>query len=84
MKAIGNNLIIIPDKSAKETKSGLIIPNLAQKKAQTGEIYSLGEKTEFLTKLDKNVMYLQHAGVEIKWKDKTMLILNERDILAVI
>ena len=78
--------------SEHETLSGIVIPDTAAEKPNQGEVIATGKgvflKDGTLRQLDvkigDKVLLGSHAGQVVKIKGDEMLILREKDILAVI
>jgi len=76
----------------EKTKGGIIIPDTAKEKPQEGKVVSVGNgailKDGSVRKLEvkkgDTVLFAKYSGTEFKLEDDDLLILSERDILAVI
>ena len=74
------------------TPSGIIIPDTAQEKTQTGKVAAVGEgklnvdgSVRLLrVKAEDTVLFGKYAGTEIKIDGKEYLILKEDEILGII
>jgi chaperonin GroES len=75
------------------TASGLVIPDTAKEKPQQGEVLAAGpgkrsEHTGDLLPVDvkvgDTVVYSKYGGTEITIDGEDLLILNARDVLAVV
>ena len=73
------------------TASGLVIPDTAKEKPQTGEVLAVGpgdfqdgERLPMDVVKGDVVVYSKYAGTEVKFEGEDYLILSSRDILAVI
>ena len=81
-------------KALEETESmrgGLYIPDTAKEKPQQGEIIAVGpgryekdKRVPMDVKVGDKVLYAKYAGTEFKLEDDELLILSEKDILAVL
>jgi len=81
------------EEKAQKTKSGIIIPDTAEKeKSQEGRVVAVGEgKTlengkvvSLSVKKGDRVLFSKYGPSEIKVGDKEYLIAKEEDILAII
>jgi chaperonin GroES len=86
-KPLHDRVIVKP--SAKEEKSagGIIIPDTAKEKPQTGVVVAAGpgKKDEPVTvKPGDTVLYGKYSGTEIKLNGEDLLIMRESDLLAVL
>lgn len=74
------------------TPSGIIIPDTAQEKTQTGKVAAVGEGKLNVdgtirllrVKAEDTVLFGKYAGTEIKIDGKEYLILKEDEILGII
>lgn len=78
MKAYKNIVIIVRDDAAKQTESGIILPDNSAKTG-TGTVYSSGVKT---LKKGVEVVFAPYAGVDIDIKGSKYTLLKDEDILA--
>jgi len=89
---LGDRVVVKPLTREEVTKSGIVLPDTAREKPQEGEVLAVGpgrvldngqrQKVE-LNKGDK-VLYAKYAGTEFKLEEDELLILSERDVLAVL
>jgi chaperonin GroES len=91
LRPLGDRVVIKPLAREEVTKSGLVLPDTAKEKPQQGEIVAVGpgrvlDSGERVT-LDLNagdrVLFAKYAGTEFKHEDDELLILSEKDVLAV-
>jgi chaperonin GroES len=91
LRPLGDRVVIKPLAREEVTKSGLVLPDTAKEKPQQGEILAVGpgrvlDSGERVT-LDLNagdrVLFAKYAGTEFKHEDDELLILSEKDVLAV-
>jgi chaperonin GroES len=74
------------------TKSGIVLPDTAKEKPQRGTIIAAGEgrrdddgdRIPLDVSVGDQVLFAKYAGTEFKLEDEELLILAEKDILAVI
>jgi chaperonin GroES len=74
------------------TRSGIVLPDTAKEKPQRGEVIAVGkgrindkgDRVEMDVKKGDSVLFAKYAGTEFKLDDDELLILSEKDILAVI
>lgn len=93
LKPLGDRLVIKPADREEMTASGIVLPDTASKeKPQRGEIIAVGEgrrdddgnRIPLDVKVGDQVLFAKYAGTEFKLDDKDLLILAEKDVLAVI
>ena len=92
LKPLGDRLIVRAVEEEETTSSGIVLPDTAKEKPQKGKVLAVGDG-----KLDDNgkripldvaegdvVIYSKYGGTEVKYDGKELLLLNARDILAVV
>lgn len=92
LKPLGDRVVVKPKGRDEQTKGGIILPDTASEKPQQGEVLSVGPGRRLdngsLVALDLKVgdlvLFAKYSGTEFKHEDDDLLILNERDVLAVI
>jgi chaperonin GroES len=89
---LGDRVVIKPAAREETTKSGLVLPDTSKEKPQRGTIVAAGpgrrdddgDRIELDVKVGDVVLFAKYAGTEFKLDDEELLILAEKDILAVI
>lgn len=92
IRPLFDNVLIKPAEGEEKTPSGIIIPGTAKEKPQIGVIMAMGEghkgpKGELRpmsVKVGQKVMYKKWGGNEVKVEGGEWMIIEEKDILAVI
>lgn len=87
IRPLHDRVIVEPIQSESTTKSGIIIPDTAKEKPNSGKVIAVGDgkKDEPITvKIDDIVLYGKFAGTEINVEGKDYLIMRESDIMAII
>ncbi len=85
VKPLGDRVLIKVQESEAKTAGGIIIPQTAQEKTQTGAVVAVGTDTDVIkVKAGEKVMYDKYAGTQIKIDGADHLIVKMADILAVI
>ena len=88
-----DRIIVLPGQAEETTVSGLVIPDTAQEKPQQGKVLAVGpgrrsEQTGEVIPLDVKVgdivVYSKYGGTEISDGGDDVLILNGRDVLAIV
>ena len=90
-KPLGDRVIIEPAEKEEKTSSGIILTDSAQEKPQRGKVvavgrgaYENGQLVELEVKVGDEVIYGKYSGSEIKIEDKSVLIMKESEILAIV
>ena len=93
LRPLADRVVVKPLEREEMTKSGIVLPDTAKEKPQEGTIEAVGngrfneqsgKRVELDVKVGDRVMYAKYAGSEVKIDEVEYLILNEKDILAVV
>jgi chaperonin GroES len=93
LKPLDDRIVVRPNEAETQTASGLVIPDTAKEKPQQGEVLAVGpgkrsETTGELIPVDikvgDTVLYSKYGGTEVSVKGEDLLVLNSRDVLAVV
>ncbi len=92
LKPLGDRLVVRPTPREEMTKSGIVLPDTAKERPQEGTVLAVGPG-----RVDDNgnrvpldvaegdvVIFSKYGGTEVKYDGKELLLLNARDILAVV
>jgi chaperonin GroES len=85
VKPLGERVLVKIQESETKTAGGIIIPQTAQEKTQTGLVVAVGtDKDVIKVKEGDKVMYDKYAGTQIKIDGVEHLIVKMADILAIL
>ena len=91
LRPLGDRVVIKALPREEVTRSGIVLPDTAKEKPQEGEVIAVGpgrlddgERQPMDVKVGDKVLYAKYAGTEFKLEDEELLILSEKDILAVL
>ena len=92
LKPLGGRVIVQPNDEDERTASGLVIPDTAKEKPQTGTILAVGpgdlnddgDRIPVDVAPGDTVVYSKYAGSELKYEGEEYLILASRDLLAIV
>lgn len=92
LRPLGDRVVVKPLSREETTKSGIVLPDTAKEKPQRGTVIAVGEgrrdeegeRIPLDVKVGDQVLFAKYAGTEFKLDDEELLILSEKDILAVI
>ena len=82
IKPLGDRVVVEPTTQSEKTESGIILPDTAQEKPQEGKVLAVGD-CETIKKND-SVLYPKFSGTEINHEGKDVLIMSEKEVLAVV
>ena len=85
VKPLADRILVKIEKSEAKSAGGIIIPDTAQEKTQTGVVCEVGDDAEVIkVKTGQKIMYDKYAGTQVKIDGVEYLILKMSDILAII
>jgi chaperonin GroES len=93
LQPLEDRIVVRPNESEERTASGLVIPDTAKEKPQQGEVLAVGEgrwdedgekRIPVDVKVGDTVVYSKYGGTEITVDGEDLLILNGRDVLAIV
>ena len=89
---LGDRVVVKPLGREEVTKSGIVLPDTVKEKPQRGTILSVGQgrrdddgkRVPLDVKVGNEVLFAKYAGTEFKLEEEELLILSEKDILAIV
>ena len=83
IKPLGERVLVKMDKVEEKTAGGIFIPQTAQEKTQIAVVEAIGDEVKSVKVGDK-ILHDKYAGTTFKQDGEEYLILNIKDVLAVI
>ena len=91
LRPLADRVLVQVKEEATKTKSGILLPDTAQKKSQRGVVIAVGagkladdgKRIPLEVKVGDEVLFSKYSGSEIKQDGKDYLLLDERDILGI-
>lgn len=85
-------VLIAPLDGQSKTPSGILLPETAKEKPQMGKVMAVGpgsvstdgKKQPMVVKVGQKVMYKKWGGNEVKVGNEEWLLVEQKDIMAVI
>ncbi len=91
LRPLSDRVVVKPLPKEEVTKSGLVLPETAKERPQEGTIVAVGpgrleegKRVALDVKEGDKVLYAKYAGTEVKIDEEDLLIMSEKDILAVV
>ena len=92
LRPMGDRVVIRPSAREETTRSGIVLPDTSKEKPQRGEVIAVGsgrltdegKRIEMDIKVGDTVLFAKYAGTEFKMEDEELLILSEKDVLAIV
>ncbi|MDR3166661.1 MAG: co-chaperone GroES [Treponema sp.] len=85
VKPLADRVMVKLEKNEAKTAGGIIIPDTAQEKTQSGVVVEVGDDKDVIkVTAGQKVMYDKYAGTQVKIDGEEYLVLKMADIIAVI
>jgi chaperonin GroES len=92
LKPLGDRLVVKPSPREEMTKSGIVLPDTVKERPQEGTVLAAGpgrilddgSREPMDVKPGQKILFQKYAGTEFNMDDEELLILSQKDILAVI
>ena len=92
LRPLGDRVVIKPSPREEMTKSGIVLPDTAKEKPQEGLVRAVGpgrvlddgKREQVDVKKGDKVLYAKYAGTEFKIDGEELLIVSQKDILAIV
>ena len=89
---LGDRIVVRPKEREEMTKSGIVLPDTVKERPQEGKILAVGPgrtlddgtREPIEVKVGQKILFQKYAGTEFKLDDEELLILSQKDVLAVI
>jgi chaperonin GroES len=82
IEPLGSRVLIRPLEQESKTASGLLLPETAKEKPQTGEIVATGDDEEIKLKVGDKVLFAKYSGTEFKLDSVEYILFESTDVLA--
>lgn len=83
IKPLGERVLVKMDKVEEKTAGGIFIPQTAQEKTQIAVVEAIGDEVKTV-KVGQKILHDKYAGTSVKMNGEEYLILNIKDVLAII
>lgn len=82
IQPMGTRVLIKPLEQESKTSSGLLLPETAREKPQTGLVVAIGDDEEIKLKVNDKVLFAKYSGTDFKMDGTEYLLLEANDVLA--
>jgi len=91
LRPLGDRVVVRPAAREEKTSFGIVLPDTATEKPQEGEVIAVGtgrtdetgKKIPMEVTVGARVLYAKYGGTDFKLDGEELLILSEKDILAI-
>lgn len=92
LKPLADRIVVKLVAAEEKTKSGIVLPDTAKEKPQEAEVVAVGpgkvldngQRVALEVKVGDKVIFGKYSGTEVKVDGEELLILSEKDILAIV
>lgn len=92
IRPLGDRVVVEPIEQETTTASGLVLPETAKEKPQTGKVLAVGlgkkdddgDRIAMDVEEGQTILFAKYAGTEIKLGERKVLIMKESDILGIV
>jgi chaperonin GroES len=92
LRPLGDRVVVRPAAREETTRSGIVLPDTSTERPQRGEVIAAGngrvtddgKRLALDVKVGDTVLFAKYAGTEVKLEGEELLILGEKDILAIL
>jgi chaperonin GroES len=89
---LADRVVLKKLEAEEKTSGGIVLPDTAKEKPQQGEILAVGpgrvddkgNRTALEVKVGDKVLFAKYSGTEVKIDGTEYLIIQEKDILAIV
>lgn len=88
---LGDRVVLKKLKAEEKTKSGIVLPDTAQKSPQEAEVVAVGpgglvdgQEVKMQVKVGDKIIYSEYAGTNVKHSSQEYIIVRQEDILAIV
>jgi chaperonin GroES len=92
VQPLADRVVVRANERDEMTLSGIVLPDTAKEKPQRGIIVAAGQgrrdddgqRIPLDVAIGQEVLFAKYAGTEFKLEEEELLILSEKDILAIV
>lgn len=84
LKPLNKNVILKKEDVEKKTASGIILTETVKEKPSVATVIAIGDEANLNIKEGNRVVYKEYSGTKVKLDDIEFIIIDAKDILAVI
>ncbi|MDO5440938.1 MAG: co-chaperone GroES [Bacillota bacterium] len=87
VKPLGDRVLLKKEEAEEKTASGIILTGNAKEAPQWAKVLEVGPGTDEVkmeVKKGDKVLYSKYAGTEVKLDGEELLLVSQKDILAIV
>ncbi len=82
IQPLGTRVLVRPQEQETQTTSGILLPETAKEKPQTGVVIAIGDDEEIKVQVEDQVLFPRYTGTEFRMNGQDYLLIESGDILA--
>ena len=82
LKPLGSRVVVEPIEQEEVTAGGIVLPETAKEKPQTGVVVAVGDDESVRLKVNDRVLFAKYSGTEFKLDGQDYLLMECGDVLA--
>ncbi len=86
IRPLADRVVIKREEAVEKTKSGIVLPGQSKEAPQMAKVLAVGpgkDDVKMEVAVGDLVIFSEYGGTEVKVDGETVIIINQRDILAV-
>ena len=84
IRPLEERVLVLPLQVEEKTIGGIIIPNTDDNNVLRGKVVAIGRGVDMAISVGATVLYAKNVGIELAHENEKYIIINQRDLLAVI
>lgn len=84
IRPLEERVLVLPLQLEEKTIGGIIIPNTDDSNVLRGKVIAVGRGVDLAISVGDTVLYAKNVGIELAYENEKYIIINQRDLLAVI
>lgn len=84
IRPLEERVLVLPLQLEEKTIGGIIIPNTDDSNVLHGKVVAIGLGVDLGISVGDTVLYVKNVGIELAHENEKYIIINQRDLLAVI
>lgn len=84
IRPLEDRVLVLPLQEEEKTICGIIILNTDDNNVLRGKVVAIGRGVDLDISIGDTVLYAKNVGIEFSHENEKYIIINQRDLLAVI
>lgn len=92
IRPLGDRVLVRPQEREERTRGGIVLPDTAKEKPQMGKVLAVGsgrllengQRQPLEVREGDTVLFSKYSGTELKSDGEDLLLVSDRDILAIV